>query len=128
MKTKTVYQTSNGIYIGEAVAHESPLEPGVFHIPGGCVEVQPPLLSENQKARWTGKAWEVETLPKPEAKPEPTPEDLAAQELVRKLAEAHAYLYQTDWYVIRKLERDIDIPFDVSTKRLESVEFINANE
>jgi hypothetical protein len=107
MKNRTVYQTSNGIYIGEAVAHESPLEPGVFHIPGGCVETPPPATTADQVARWTGSAWKVESLPKPEPEPEPeplTPEEIAAREKAQKIGEARAYLYQTDWIVIKIAE------------------------
>lgn len=44
MKQKTVYQLDpDGKYIGAALADESPLEPGVFLIPAGCVTVQPPI-------------------------------------------------------------------------------------
>lgn len=40
-------------------------------------------------------------------------------------AEARVYLAATDWYVIRKTERDIAIPEEVATKRLEAVEVLN---
>jgi hypothetical protein len=59
-KTKTVYQTSpQGLFIGITEADESPLEPGVFLIPGGCVETPPPLIPENKAAHWNGKAWQL---------------------------------------------------------------------
>ncbi|MDC0686156.1 hypothetical protein POF53_01010 [Mitsuaria sp. RG] len=59
-KTKTVYQTSAlGLFIGIAEADESPLEPGVFLIPGGCVETPPPEVPENKAAHWNGKAWQL---------------------------------------------------------------------
>ena len=35
------------------------------------------------------------------------------------------YLASTDWYVIRKTERNIAIPEEVATKRLEAVEVLN---
>ncbi|MBS1183769.1 MAG: hypothetical protein H6Q99_3649 [Proteobacteria bacterium] len=55
---KTVYQTdAAGIFIGEAVAHESPLEPGVFLIPAGCVESAPPVAEAGDAAVWSGSAW-----------------------------------------------------------------------
>ena len=58
--TKIVYQTdADGSYIGEAVAFESPLEPGVFHIPAGCVESEPPSAPPNNAARWSDGAWIV---------------------------------------------------------------------
>ena len=72
-----VYQTDqNGYYLHETIADESPLEPGVWLIPGGCVEEKPPKLSDRQKARWSGSQWDIETEPEPEPEPEPTPEEL----------------------------------------------------
>ncbi|AKA22054.1 hypothetical protein [Pseudomonas chlororaphis] len=60
MKTKTVYQTSPlGVFTGINEADESPLEPGVFLIPAGCVEVPPPLIPENKAAFWDGKDWQL---------------------------------------------------------------------
>lgn len=59
-KTKTVYQTSPlGLYTGTAEADPSPLEPDVFLIPAGCVEVPPPAVPENKAAYWDGKAWQL---------------------------------------------------------------------
>ena len=59
-KTKTVYQTSGlGVYVGTAKADESPMEPGVFLIPGGCVEIEPPEAPANKAAYWNGKAWQL---------------------------------------------------------------------
>jgi hypothetical protein len=59
-KTKTVYQTSHlGVFTGISDADESPLEPGVFLIPAGCVEVPPPLIPENKAAHWDGKDWQL---------------------------------------------------------------------
>ena len=58
MDTKVVYQTDHqGIYIGTTVADQSPLEPGVWLIPGGCVEVAPPLVPEKKAALWNGRKW-----------------------------------------------------------------------
>lgn len=81
MTEKIVFQTDfDGVYVGLVAADESPLEPGVFLIPAGCVEVAPPVLAENQRARWLGEEWLVETRvelsPEPElpAEPEADPE------------------------------------------------------
>ena len=58
MDTKVVYQTDHqGIYIGTTVADQSPLEPGVWLIPGGCVEVAPPPVPEKKAALWNGQKW-----------------------------------------------------------------------
>ncbi|WP_454565947.1 DUF4376 domain-containing protein [Pseudomonas sp. AIG] len=60
MTDKIVYQTDYlGIFIGAVRAEESPLEPGVYLIPGGCVEVAPPAVPEHKAAWWNGKAWQL---------------------------------------------------------------------
>lgn len=41
------------------------------------------------------------------------------------IAELQSYLDSTDWYVTRKMERSIDIPSDVATKRLSAIDQIN---
>jgi len=63
---KIAYQCDeNGYYLGEVVADESPLEPGVFLIPGGCVERMPPEPVKGKIARHTGKKWVMEDVPEP---------------------------------------------------------------
>ncbi len=58
MSAKTVYQSgADGIYLGLAQAHESPLEPGVFHLPAGCVEVAPPPPGVGGAAVWADGSW-----------------------------------------------------------------------
>lgn len=53
-----VYQTdSRGFYVGEATADRSPLEEGVWLIPGGCVTVAPPEPQEGKRARWVNGQW-----------------------------------------------------------------------
>ena len=43
MSQITVYQlTPAGMYAGEAVADASPLEPGVYLLPAGCISTAPP--------------------------------------------------------------------------------------
>lgn len=60
MNTKIVYQTDHlGIYTGTTVADQSPLEPGVWLIPGGCVEVAPPAVPEKKAALWDGSKWQL---------------------------------------------------------------------
>jgi hypothetical protein len=60
MTDKLVYQTDHlGIFIGAVNAEESPLEPGVYLIPGGCVETAPPAIPEHKAAWWNGKAWQL---------------------------------------------------------------------
>lgn len=75
MTEKIVYQTGfDGVYVGQAVADESPLEPGVFLIPAGCVETPPPQIPAGMAARWVNGKWVLETIPvAPESPPEPKP-------------------------------------------------------
>lgn len=57
--TKIVYQTdAAGLYAAPAEAALSPLEPGVYLIPAGCVEVSPPDAMPNHVRQWAGNAWE----------------------------------------------------------------------
>lgn len=65
----------HGFFVGAAVADPSPLEPGVFLIPGGAVDAEPPEVPKGQRARWNGGAFVVEAVVKPAepaAPPEPT--------------------------------------------------------
>lgn len=64
MSTKIVAQLdANGYLVGSSLADESPLEPGTFLLPGGCIDADPPVVQADQRARWAGHGWEVETLP-----------------------------------------------------------------
>lgn len=83
MNQKTVYQTNySGLYIGETTADESPLEPDVFLIPAGCVELAPPSeWPENQWPRWNGLKWEL--IQKPHVQQVTTPEEKLAEFLAQ---------------------------------------------
>lgn len=65
MSTITVYQFDHaGMYAGETDAYESPLEPGVWLMPAGAVDVAPPAeWPAGQHPRWTGSAWELISKP-----------------------------------------------------------------
>jgi hypothetical protein len=59
------------------------------------------------------------------------PKDLAqlkAEWIAQIKANANATLAQTDWMVIRKAERDIDIPADTATARTAIISAANAKE
>jgi hypothetical protein len=79
-----VYQTNSyGVFVGPVQADPSPLEPGVWLIPGGCVETPPPAIPEGHVAVWQSGSWA--TLPAPEEEgvaPQPalTPEEILAAE------------------------------------------------
>lgn len=72
MNTKVVSQLDAfGYLLGPAVADESPLEPRLYLIPGGCVDVEPPEVPAGQRARWVAGEWIIEAAANPvdEAKP-----------------------------------------------------------
>jgi len=100
---KTVYQLNQqGEYIGETVAHESPLEPGIYLIPGGCIETAPPETKENQVAVWHG-VWTLVDVPEPEKPKEPTAQELAAQKVAARKAEILGLLDEIDRKSIRPM-------------------------
>lgn len=63
---------ANGYFVAPVVADESPLEPGVFLLPGGAVDVAPPAIPDGMLARWVGQ-WVFESLPEPEPAPPEEP-------------------------------------------------------
>lgn len=66
MSEKIVSQLDEaGYFVGPSSAQESPLEPGVFLIPGGATDVPPPDIPEGMRARWDG-TWIFEEIPVPE--------------------------------------------------------------
>ena len=83
MNQKQVYQTNySGLFIGETFADESPLEPGIFHIPAGCVELAPPSEWPNdQWPRWNGFKWDL--IHKPQVQQETSPEEKLAEFLAQ---------------------------------------------
>lgn len=82
MNTKPAYQYDfAGLYAGETVADESPLEPGVYHIPARCTLTPPPPdFPADKWPRWNGAAWDLVTRPTPA-------NDNAAEDPVVKLHE-----------------------------------------
>lgn len=63
-KQKIVFQTNHErVLVGTCLADESPLEPGVWMIPGGCVELAPPPIPEGHQARYGSGAWLLEPIP-----------------------------------------------------------------
>lgn len=70
METLWAYQCDgHGYYIGKSPRQHSPLEPGTWLIPAGCVLVEPPSIPEGHRARWVSAAWTLEALPPPPAPP-----------------------------------------------------------
>ena len=89
-----VYQTDlNGVYVGATTADQDPLSSNNWLIPAGCVETEPPTITEKQLAKWDGSKWVVENIPVVE--PDPEPEPVAPESLVR--AERDNLLSISDW-------------------------------
>jgi hypothetical protein len=65
--TKPAYQlTRSGLLVGETIADESPLEPGVYLLPAGCTLVAPPAVIPGGKwPRFNGTTWDLVTKPEP---------------------------------------------------------------
>lgn len=90
----------DGYFLGLTIADESPLEPGVFLIPGGAIDAPAPVLPEGQRAKWDGQ-WVFEDIPEPEPEYEPEPEpepepEIEPIELLRK--ERNYRISKTDWW------------------------------
>lgn len=77
-----------GYFVGMTEADESPLEPGVYHLPGGTVDAQPPIVPPGMRALWTGSGWSNEPGPGPAQDPSTpkqpsTVEEAQAQQIGR---------------------------------------------
>lgn len=58
MPDNIAYQLDDsGIYVGEVTRQPSPLEPGVFLVPGGAVTTPPPTIPTDKLAQWDGTSW-----------------------------------------------------------------------
>lgn len=70
---KQVIQLNDeGYVIGTTYADESPLEPGVYHIPRNCIDAPLPNVPENCLVKWNGTDFVVEPILE-EIIPEPEP-------------------------------------------------------
>lgn len=53
------YNPVTGEFISQGIADESPLEPGVFLLPGAATDVPPPSFCENECAVFIDGEWSV---------------------------------------------------------------------
>lgn len=73
-----VYQLDDeGYFVNQTEADESPKEPGVYHIPGGCVKEAPPSIPEGKRAKYNNGTYSLEDIPPPKREPDPEPEPLS---------------------------------------------------
>ena len=97
-----VYQTDiNGYYVGITQADPSPLEPGVWLIPGGAYTVAP-SIPNGHYAQWVNGTWAYYVNPDPDA-----PEDEAPEQTLEEWRTAQvvsAFQAKAALYNIGKLE------------------------
>ena len=67
---------ADGYYVGATFADESPLEPGVYLLPAGAIDKEPPKnLEEGKRYRPWGSGWRSEDIPLPPDEEEAIPEE-----------------------------------------------------
>jgi hypothetical protein len=78
------YVPGSGVYCGQDIADESPLEPGVYLIPALATDIEPPTLASNQIAKFENGAWKIENVPIPpipDLIPAPTADQIKQQKI-----------------------------------------------
>lgn len=81
MSSKLISQLDpNGYYVGSVMADESPLEPGVYHIPAGAVDATPPSIPFGKAALFENNRFVIVDIPTPPAPIEQTPPPLTAEQ------------------------------------------------
>lgn len=111
---------AQGYFTGPVIADESPLEPGVYLIPGGAIDVPPPTVPAGKVALRQGLSWVFVTPPEPEA-PEPVngvPQSvtrfqaLAALHLAGHLPAVQATMTAPETPVLAKMAWDNALSFE----------------
>jgi hypothetical protein len=92
--TKIVWNTFNA---SPTIAHKSPLEPGVYHMPAGAVDIEPPTFDlATQGCSWIDDKWVVVDIPVLVQEQEQEPDPIPAIEQLR--LQRNALLFETDWW------------------------------
>lgn len=94
---------------------------GTFTYKGSRI---PPAGANRQRQQMLAelKAGAAEVLPF-------DPEAAAADQAdTNATTEARRYLANTDWYIVRKGERGVDVPADITQKRLAAIDILNTIE
>jgi hypothetical protein len=104
-------------YIGDSIAFESPLEPGVFLIPANATETPVPTYNPaNQQCHWIGGEWVISATVA-DVPPQPTAEELQAAAWQEYQAKAKAMLSKSDLAILRCVESGIQVPTAWATYR-----------
>lgn len=79
---------ADGYFVGPVAADESPMEPGVYLLPAGCVDREPPAkVEQGKRYRTWGAGWRGEDLPVSEPVPEIDPAEVRRGEVMMRLSE-----------------------------------------
>jgi hypothetical protein len=108
---KICYQLDEwGFYQCDALADESPEEPGVFHLPGGCVWIAPPEHKDEHFRRFDREAqtWGYEYVPPPPA-PDPDTSHHASILAMYRM-DVQTRLDKSDRTIARCFEDGITVP------------------
>ena len=95
MKKVYAYHPVTGAFIGTTEADESPLEPGVYHLPAQTTDQKPPRARKGHFPAFDVKSgkWVNRRVATPDDPETPVPIDLAQQARARR----NALLAESDW-------------------------------
>lgn len=103
---------ADGYFVGAVSAQISPLEQGVFLIPGGAVDAFPPVVPQGKRARWSD-GWVLEDAPAPETEPAPTLDEVR-QAKIAQIDRARDTALE-DGFIFNGVRYDCD---DLSVQRI----------
>lgn len=67
------YHPDTNVFLGEGIADESPLEPGVWLIPAHATSVAPPIPGDGEQSVWIEDSWQLQPIPEPQQQLAPVP-------------------------------------------------------
>ncbi len=110
------FNEETGKYIGSEKMQPDPLEPGRWLQPANStLVVPPPFDPQRQTCRWTGTAWEIETIVEPEKPADPQP--TAAELLQLQILQLKMQLAEDDYKIIKCAEYQaagVDLPYNIA--------------
>ena len=108
-KTVYTFNVRTGFYTGTDVAVESPMEAGrgVFLIPAGATDVEPPPPIDGKDRRWTGEAWEYAVNTELESEVRSIRNRLLHDSDFTQMHDAPAWVDVNAWVHYRQALRDV---------------------